>query len=266
VSRAHPYRIVLASRIRSQLQYRTSFALTLLASAMATAIELTEVYVVFHAVPVIGGLDFPAALLLFAIAGSGRSLADLITGQLDDMPNLLRQGILEVLLVRPLPLLAQLLVSDLRLEKLGRTTLALAVLVIAPTQVDVDWTPARTALLLIAPLAAAGIFAALFITAGAVQFFLIDGAVVTNAFVYGGAYAAMYPTSVYPQPLRSLLTFVVPAAFAGYLPTLAILDRPGPAGLPGWLGWCTAPAAALALAAALLAWRFGVRHYRSAGG
>jgi ABC-2 type transport system permease protein len=54
-------------------------------------------------------------------------------------------------------------------------------------------------------------------------------------------------------------------AFVSYYPTLTLLGRPDPLGLPSWVGWTT-PAVALAAAgAAALAWRTGVRHYRSTG-
>jgi ABC-2 type transport system permease protein len=61
-------------------------------------------------------------------------------------------------------------------------------------------------------------------------------------------------------------TFVVPAAFVSYLPTLVLTDQAGPPGLPAWLGWFTPVMAALAWVAALLWWRSGLRHYTGAGG
>jgi ABC-2 type transport system permease protein len=66
-------------------------------------------------------------------------------------------------------------------------------------------------------------------------------------------------------PLRVLFAFVVPAAFVAYLPVLVLLDLPGPAGLPQWLGWCTRLAAVVIWAVALAGWRAGLRHYTGAG-
>ncbi|GAA4236569.1 ABC-type uncharacterized transport system permease subunit [Streptosporangium album] len=57
----------------------------------------------------------------------------------------------------------------------------------------------------------------------------------------------------------------VPPAFANWQPGLFVLDRPGPLGLPYGLRFA-APLAALALAVlAVLAWRAGIRRYRSTG-
>lgn len=262
----NPYVAIAASRVRSQLQYPTSFALDLLSSLMVGLLELTEVYVVFHNVPLLGGLDLTAALLVFAFANVSFSLADLVAGHLDQVPVYLRAGTLDVLLLRPMPVLAQLVLTDVTLKRLGRGLLAAFVLVAALLRLPVDWNPARVALAVTTPLTGAVIFASLFVAAGAVQFRLVDGGEFANGFTYGGSYAAAFPTTVFPLPLRILYTFVVPAAFTSYLPAVALLGRPGAPALPAWLGWCTVPAAMVSLLAALLLWRSGVRHYQGGGG
>ena len=66
--------------------------------------------------------------------------------------------------------------------------------------------------------------------------------------------------------LARFFTFVVPAAFTGYLPALAILGRSDPSGLPDWLPWTSPLAALLAATLAGLLWRSGIRHYVGAGG
>jgi ABC-2 type transport system permease protein len=140
------------------------------------------------------------------------------------------------------------------------------VLIAGLATTHIDWTPQRVVLLAVTPISAAGVFSALFLSAGAVQFWLIDASEVTNAFTYGSSYAARFSSAMLPLPIRLLFAFVVPAAFTAYLPTLALLGLPGPPGLPAWLGWCGPAVAILAWAVALTLWRSGVRHYTGAGG
>jgi len=142
----------------------------------------------------------------------------------------------------------------------------LPVLVVVLFQVEVDWTAARVGLLVLAPLSGAVIFGSLFVAAGAVSFWLLDGREVGNALTYGSGYLAQWPTGVLGPVLGRFFTFVVPAAFTGYLPALALLGRENPAGLPDWLPWASPLAALLSAAAAGLLWRTGVRHYVGAGG
>ncbi|NED98851.1 ABC transporter permease [Phytoactinopolyspora halotolerans] len=263
--RLRPYRVLLGSQIRSQTAYRRSFVMELLGSVAIGVLEFTEVYVIFANVEFLGELDFAAAALLFAIANIAFSLADLVVGHVDRIPIYLRMGTLDAFLLRPLPVLAQLITSDISLRRLGRTALGVAVLAVALPLNDIAWSPAKVLLLVVATAAGAAIFAALFVCAAALQFWLVEGSEFANSFTYGGAYASQYPASIFALPVRVLFAFVVPAAFVAYLPTLALLDIPGPPGLPAWLGWCGPLMATAIWGVALLSWRAGVRHYTGTG-
>jgi ABC-2 type transport system permease protein len=260
------YRAIVGSRLRSQTSYRASFGLDLLGSVGVGLLEAAEIYVIFHNVDALGGLGVGPALLVFALANLSFALAGVVVGHLDELPTYLRSGTLDAMLLRPLPVLTQLITSDVSLRRLGRAAVAVVVLVIAlPLAVD-DWTFGAGVMLALAPLTGAVIFGSLFVAAAGAQFWLVEGSELTNAFTYGSSYVAAYPASVLHVAVRSFFTFVVPAAFTAYLPTLVITGQPGPAGLPAWLGWCTPLAAALAVAASLAIWRAGLRHYSGAGG
>ncbi|MEQ6900761.1 ABC-2 family transporter protein [Nocardioides sp. YIM 152588] len=264
--RLRPYRAVLASRARSQRSYRANFATDLLSSLLVGIIELAEVWVIFHNVVSLGGLQFPQMLLVFGIADLCFSLADLSFGHCDNLPTYLRAGTLDVFYLRPQPLLLQLITSDISLRRLARACVGLTALVAGIAINDIDWTAGHVALLALALVSAYATFCAMFVWAAGCQFFLVDGAEATNAFVYGGRYAATQPASVWSKPLKVLFGFVFPMAFTGFLPVVTLLGLPGPEWMPGWLGWCAPLAAVWTWLIALLAWRAGVRHYRGAGG
>jgi len=262
--RAH--RVVVGSRLAAQLQYRTSFAFDLGQSVVGTVEGFVEVAVVFANVPVLADLDLRAAVLVNAVAALGFGLANAVVGQLDTIPEFIRRGTLEVFLVRPQSVLAQIVTSEVQLRRAGAPLVGAALLAVALAVNPVHWTPARVALIAVTPLVAAVLFGAMFVVAGAVQFWLVDAAEVTSSFTYGGNYAAQFSAGVFPAPLRLLLVTVVPVSFAAYLPVAAVLGLPGPPGAPGWLGWCAPLAAAAAAGLAALAWRAGLRHYAGAGG
>jgi len=261
-----PYRAVLASRLRAQLTYRTGFALDLASSLLTGLTELAEVWIIFHNVRVLGGLDFHAILLLFGLSNLAFSAADLLVGHLDTLPTYIRAGTVDAFYVRPLPLLAQLVTSEISLRRLTRIAVALVALGFGLALNDIAWGPKPVAMLLIAAVFGTAIFAALFTCAAALQFFLVNGSELTNSFTYGGSYASSQPASVFPTPLKLVFGYLVPVAFTAYLPTLAILGLPGPAGLPTWLAWLTPLAAVWVWLLAALLWRGGTRHYQGGGG
>jgi ABC-2 type transport system permease protein len=260
------YRAVFRARLRSQTVYRVSFGLEVFGTAMVALTDFAEVYAIFHNVPTLGGLSVGEAYLLFGLGTLGFSLANAVFGELDKVPEFIRTGSLEVMLLRPQPLLAQVVTGDVRLKRIGGIGVGLVVLAVGLRLVEVDWTPSRVALAVLSPLSGALVFGALFIVAGAIQFWLVDAGEVTNSLTYGSAYASRYSSAALPLPIRLLFVFVLPAGFTAYLPTLALLGRPGPAWVPGWLGWGTPVAALVSMALAVALWQLGVRHYTGAGG
>lgn len=261
-----PYRAVLGSRVRSQRSYRANFAVDLLSSLLVGLIELAEVWVLFSNVSRIGGLDFADILVVFGLADLAFSLADLAFGHCDNLPTYLRAGTLDVFYLRPQPLLLQLITSDISLRRLARAAVGVAALAAGLVAADVEWSVSAVLLVALAVLSGTATFAAMFVWAAGAQFFLIDGAEATNAFVYGGRYAATQPASVWDRPLKVLFGFFFPMAFTAYLPAITLLGLPGPEWMPTWLGWFAPLAAVWTWTMALLAWRLGVRHYRGGGG
>lgn len=256
---------IVGSRFRSQLAYPASFTLDLLAQLLAQATELVALLVVFSHVERLGGFGFAEVALMYGIAAAAFGLADTVAGQVEELPQLIRTGELDVLLLRPLGTLAQLLTADVALRRLGRAIVGVAVYGWALAVLAPDWTWASVLVAVTAPFVGAVLVGAIFVATNAVSFWLVDGGEFANAFTYGSNFAMAYPMTIFGPTLRRVLCFVVPSAFVAYFPALAIIGRPDPLGLPDALRWCSPVAALAVVAAAALIWRSGVRHYQGTG-
>ncbi|MFD3595048.1 ABC transporter permease [Nocardia sp. NPDC058640] len=261
-----PYLAVLRSRVKAQQVYRLSFATEVFSAFLIGLVEFGEVWVIFHNVGTLGGLDVEAALLLFGLSNTSFALAQVAVGHLDSLPSMIRMGTLDAYHLRPQPLLLQLVTSDISLRRLARAAVAVIVLAIGLWRNDIDWGIAPVTLIVITLISGIALFCGLFVCAAGLQFFLIDGAELTNSFTYGGSFAAMQPASVFPTPLKLLFGFAIPVAFTAYVPTIALLGLPGPPLLPAWSAWLTPLAAIWVWLLASAAWRIGTRHYQGGGG
>ncbi|GGK64658.1 ABC transporter permease [Nocardia camponoti] len=261
-----PYSAVLRSRVKAQQVYRLSFATEVFSAFLIGLVEFAEVWVIFHNVKTLGGLNTNGALLLFGLSNTSFALAQVIVGHLDSLPGMIRMGTLDAYHLRPQPLLLQLVTSDISLRRLARAAVAVIVLVVGLCRNPIDWGIAPVILIVITLVSGIALFCGLFVCAAGLQFFLIDGAELTNSFTYGGSFAAMQPASVFPTPLKLLFGFAIPVAFTAYVPTIALLGLPGPPLLPAWSAWLTPVAAAWVWLLAAAAWRVGTRHYQGGGG
>jgi ABC-2 type transport system permease protein len=259
------YRRIVASRIRSQLQYRLSFALTVAGNVLLTSLDFAAILVLFGQVDALGEWTVEEVALLYGISCVSFALTDIAVGQLDQLPRMIREGEFDQILVRPLGSLLQVVSADLALRHLGRLLQGLIILGVALTHVDVDWTPGRAAMPLVAIVAGVAIFAGIWVAFSAIAFWLIDSQEVSNAFTYGGSFTAQYPVNIFGRWLRRLVIFVIPLAFVSYFPALYVLDKPDQLGLPSAFQFASPAVAVAVAAAAWVAWTTAVRRYRSVG-
>lgn len=259
------YRRLVLARIRSQGQYRLSFALDAGLTSLVSVVELVAIVVLFQVTPDIGGFAMREVLLMAALCDFSFRIADLAVGNVENISEYVRTGKLDAVLVRPLSPLGQLLASDFPFRKTGRVVQGGVLYAWVLAYVGLDWTPARALLALVAPLAAAGLYAAVYVAGATVAFWWIDSGEFANAFTYGGRQFGSYPMTVYPGWLRVVFAYGLGGAFTGYLPALALLGRADPLGTPAWLAWSTPLVSAAAWAAAMGLWHTGIRQYRSTG-
>ncbi|MFB7173685.1 ABC transporter permease [Streptomyces sp. NPDC056254] len=259
------YGLIVAMWIRSTMTYRASFVLSTLGNAAITLLDFVAIYIMFSHVDVLGGFTLPEVALLYGSCSAALGLADLLLGNTDRIGARIRDGSLDTMLVRPLPLLAQVAADRFALRRLGRIGQGLGVLGWALWTLDVEWTAGKVLLVPVMLLAGGSIFAAVMVGGAAFQFVAGDAAEVQNSFTYGGCTMLQYPPTVFATDLLRGVTFVVPLAFVNWLPALYVLGRPDPLGLPGWAAFLSPLVALAVFVPASLAWRAGVRSYRSTG-
>ncbi|MEU6016769.1 ABC transporter permease [Streptomyces sp. NPDC047515] len=259
------YGLIAAMWLRSTMAYRASFAMTAFGNFAATAFDFVAILLMFSHVDALGGYSLPEIALLYGASGTAFGLADLGMGSMDRLGRRVRDGTLDTLLVRPVPVLAQVAADRFALRRLGRITQGALVLGYALVALDIDWTPLRVVMIPLMLLSGATIFAAVFVAGAAFQFVAQDASEVQNSFTYGGNTLLQYPPSIFAKDLVRGVTFVVPLAFVNWLPALYVLGRDYPLDLPDWVAFLPPVVAGLCGLLAGLAWRTGLRAYRSTG-
>ncbi|MCY0944552.1 ABC transporter permease [Streptomyces antarcticus] len=259
------YGLIVAMWIRSTMTYRTSFFLSTFGNAAITLLDFVAISIMFTHVDVLGGFTLPEVALLYGSCSASLGLADLLLGNTDRIGSRIRDGSLDTMLVRPVPVLAQVAADRFALRRLGRIAQGLGLLLWAVSALDLEWTPGKVLLVPVMITAGAAIFGAVMVAGAAFQFLAGDAAEVQNSFTYGGCTMLQYPPTVFGKDLLRGVTFIVPLAFVNWLPALYLLGRPDPLGLPQWAAFVSPLVAFAVFLPASLAWRAGVRSYRSTG-
>src|SRR5581483_6402852 len=114
--------------------------------------DLLAILVIFSRVPALGGFSVRQTLVVFGLALSAFSLADLLVGNIERIRVYVRMGLLDGVLIRPLGVLPQLLAMDVGYRRLGRLAYAVGIFVVALSYADIAWTPARVLLAVAGPI------------------------------------------------------------------------------------------------------------------
>ncbi|WP_051871742.1 ABC transporter permease [Streptomyces sclerotialus] len=251
--------------VRSTLTYRASFVIMALGNAAGSGLEFVTILLMFSHIDELGGFGLPEVALLYGASATALGLADLLLGNVERLGARVRDGTLDVLLVRPAPVYVQVAADRFALRRIGRLTQALVVLGWALAALPGDWAPGRVVTVAVMLVSGAAIYGAVFTLGAAFQFWAQDAAQVQNAFTYGGNAMLQYPPTVFAKDLVRGVTYIIPLAFVNWLPALRLLGRDDPLGLPGWVDFLGPVVAAVMCGGAALAWRAGLRGYRSTG-
>lgn len=261
------YGRLVGVQVRSQLQYPVSFWIDLVGVTGNTALWFCTLALLLQRFGSIAGWGLGEIALLYSLVEVSFGLMDMVFSGFDpDRFSLqIQRGGFDQMLLRPVGITLQVLGSAFMLKRLGRILQGVVVLGIAVYLAPAHWTVAKALYLPVVISSLVAFFGGLYIIGSTLTFWTVQSIEAVNIFTYGGSELMSYPMSIYQDWMRRLFTYVIPAAFLSYYPTLYFLDRPDPLGLPPWAGFLAPVAGWGLLAGALAFWRYGVRHYQSTG-
>lgn len=251
--------------IKALMVYRVSFLILVAFGALTTAMDFVVIFVMFGHIDALGGFTLPEVAFLYGTSGFALGVADLVVGNVERVGRRIREGYLDVVMVRPIPALVQLAADNFGFHRIGRILQSSVVLSWALVSLPLDWSIGRVLLVPGMLVCGSVIFCSIFVLGGAFQFAAGDAAEVANAFTYGGNFLTQYPPTIFAREVVLGALFLVPLGFVNWMPALAVLDRPDPLGLPEFLRYASPIAAGLLVVITAIAWRAGVRGYRSTG-
>lgn len=249
----------LSIHVRSAMTYRASFFLSCLGHLLITTNVFLSVVFLLDRFGSVGGYTLPQLSLCYAVILAGTSLAECFARGIDAFGRILSEAQFDRIMLRPRPLLFQVLCQDMKPTMFARVLQAVMMLVWAIGSGAVAWTPFKALVLALMILCGAGVFFGVYLVNACVTFFTLEHIEALNIFMDGPREYGKYPFGIYGKPVLLVLTFLVPLALVQHWPLQYLFDR-GPA----WYGVLPIVSLLFLIPCALL-WRLGVRHYRSTG-
>lgn len=248
-----------AIHLKSSLAYPAAFAVMAMGRLLLTVNGVLGVFLLIHRFGEIGGYALPEILLGYGVVLTASALAECFGRGFDAFGKIVRQGMLDRLLVRPRGMVFQIICQDMRVAMLSSVLTGGILLFCGASAMEIQWSPGKVLVLFFMVLCGALLFFGIFLLYATLCFFTMEGLEVMNILTDGIREFSRYPFAVYGKRVLWLLTYIVPMALVQYWPLQYLVGR-GPA----WYG-CLPVVSLIFLVPCGLFWRFGLRHYCSSG-
>lgn len=249
---------------KSAMQYRASLLMQVLAQFVMTAGEMLAVVVLLSRFKVVGHWGAGEIMFFFGVMQSSFALTELFGRGITSFPWFVQRGEFDALILRPRPLLMQVVVSQLDPRRIGGVTVGVIAMLAAGSRLSIVWSLTKVLLLVEVVLGSMLLVLGLFMIEATVSFFSVKSIEMVNILTYGGRTACEYPVDIYPRVLRFLFTYLAPFAMCMHWPVSYVIGAPM-VELPTWTYFLTPLAGAAFFALMVRVWYIGVKHYRSTG-
>jgi len=249
---------------KSAMQYRASLLMQVIAQFVMTGGELLAVTVLLSRFQVVGHWGAGEIMFFFGVMQATFALTELFGRGITSFAWFVQRGDFDALILRPRPLLLQVLASQLDPRRLGGVAVGVIAVMVAAARLDIRWTLVKALLLGEVVLGSMLLLLGLFMIEATVSFFSVKSIEMVNVLTYGGRTACQYPVDVYPGVLRFMFTYLAPFAMCMHWPVSWVLGE-AMVDLPAWGYFLTPLAGAAFFVLMVRVWYVGVKHYRSTG-
>jgi ABC-2 type transport system permease protein len=259
------YRQYWRINVLTTLEYRENFLTWFAFLFVYHGAALAALWIVLDRFPSMQGWSFRDMAFLYALWMAAHALHNTLFSAVGDVPEHIRDGEFDRLLVRPLDTLFQTIATPGQIfpdELILAIMTLIAATIFSGARVDATF-------LVFVPLIVAGgalidLGVNLAISTAAFWFVKVDA--LRWIFVQLEQEFTRYPIGIYSRGVRLILTIIVPVAFMNYFPAAYFLHKGENAlALPPAVGLFTPLIGVAFVSIAYTFWRFGLNRYQGVG-
>jgi len=209
----------------NDLQYRANFWLQILQSAIQLGTGLAVLGLIFSQTPALNGWTQPELLAVMAVhILMGGVIGALIQPSMDRLRQDIREGTFDFVLTKPEDVQVVSSIREIRIWQAVDVVVGLVVLGFAVSQLERALGPLEALAFAIALVLGGLMIYSFWLIVTTVAFWIVR--IDEIAELFQGLYqSGRWPVTIYPEWLRTSLTFLIPIAFAVTVPAQALTGR-----------------------------------------
>ena len=204
--------------LMSKLVYKANVIIGIVAFLFTEATSLFTIYILVSSVPSIDGYDIYQIGMLFGLTNMAVGIDHLLTDRLWTVAYWeVKTGKLDHMFLRPLPVLFQVIASEVQLEALGEIIVAIALILLCGINLNITVSVGALLTVILGIICGALIISSFKVFVAALAFkFKRSGPLLQ--FIYNFSGYTKYPMKIYPKFIQVILTFIIPLGLCLFFP------------------------------------------------
>lgn len=213
---------IIAQYIKARMQYRVDFVVSSIGMFFSSLITLSVFWVIFQTIPDLAGWSLMEMVFIYAFYMIAISPMQILFDHIWQIRFHIQQGTFLKYYFRPLNMMFYYMSEMFDLKGLTQLVAGIVLLIYASFRLELAWTPARLALLLITLSGAALVQISVIVLAGCAAFWVVDAYPVLG-LAWRLREFAPYPMSIFDGAFRFAFTYVLPIGFVAFYPAQLFL-------------------------------------------
>jgi ABC-2 type transport system permease protein len=247
--------------LKAKLNYRADLFVMMASFGLTQGIGYVFLWVIFQQMPNVAGWSLHEVICVYALVFITEGFVALACEGLWSLSWIRHRGDFDVILVRPVSPLLQVMLASVGLSGLSAILIGLAMIGYSLQHVQIEWSAGRIGLALGLFVSAIAVRTASVLISAAIGFWIESPFNPVLPIVHNVSNFARFPLSIYGRAMHLVLTFVIPFGFISYYPAAWLFGKSETA----WIGLCTPIVAVVGLVIGVWLFRRGLERYEGSG-
>lgn len=255
---------LIRTYLKSITVYRGSVLLALFAVVLVNGTTFIGIWLVMYKFGEISGWTLGEITFVFSLSLITYGVRNLLFYKFTELSHMVQRGELDIVLTKPLNPFVYIMGSRFEIGGAAYIFLGLILIFRAGSSVDIMWNLHNILFFIITVFSGSLVQGAITVVMNTFAFYLHETKSLNR--LYGSMREFIwYPVSLYNNAVKFILFFVIPFAFASYVPAGIFLDNSDYSVFPVWVWQVSLLSGPFFFIIAYLFWKNGLRHYNSTG-
>ncbi|MBR2177282.1 MAG: ABC-2 family transporter protein [Clostridia bacterium] len=252
---------LLSQNIKMLMEYRIDFLTGAFSFIIDQVVGIGFIFIIFSQIPELAGYTLDQIVFIYGFSLIPKGLDHMFTDNLWSVGYfIVQKGDFDKYLTRPINPLFHIIAEKFQIDAAGELIMGIILVCISAGSAGVVFTPLSVVLLIVAIIFASLIYTSIKLGTAALAFWIKVSGQVTQVFYMTNEFAK-YPTTIYSDFIRTVITYIVPFAFTGYYPCVYLFTGENPLFNIGGV----VIVSSVLMMIALTIWNRGLKAYESAG-